>query len=146
VYVDSALPFDLLSKLLQELLPSETAVTVVPTAALPGGSHIELAGIAGKNAKRVGSCTALGTTFYCEGRSSTTAEVLARLKTDLDAAKTNMSRVVAANVYIDDIDNFAAMNKLYAGAFSVPPPTRTTVQPLARKEAKGNSISLIAVQ
>ena len=146
VYVDGSLPSDLMTQLLQDLLPSETAVTVIPTVALPGGSHIELAGVAGKNAKRSGRCTSLGETLYCSGRTGSTAEILAQLKTDLDAAKTNMSRVVASNVYIDDIDNFASMNKTYAGAFATPPPTRTTVQPLGKKLAKGNTISLIAVQ
>ncbi len=38
------------------------------------------------------------------------------------------ANVVATNVYLDDINDFAKMNKVYAEYFSSTPPTRTTVQ------------------
>lgn len=146
VYVDSKMPRELLATILNEVLPDETAVSIVPTVALPFGTHIEMSGVAGKDSKRFGECTSLGSTVYCKGRGGETADILGRLKADLDAAKSNTSRVVAANVYVDDIDNFGAMNKIYATFFGSVPPTRTTVQPLPKGAVKTNQISLIAVQ
>lgn len=146
VYVDRAMPMELIADVLQEVLPSETAVSIVQTNALPSGAHIEISGVAGKNGKRLGKCTGLGSTIYCEGRFGSTADALAALKADLDAARTSMLNVVAANVYINDLDNFEAMNKVYGGSFGPVPPTRTTVQPLANRFGRQNQISLIAVQ
>ena len=42
--------------------------------------------------------------------------------------------MVAANVFIDDIQNFEAMNKVYAGTFSRAAPTRVTVQPTRKAD------------
>ena len=146
VYVDRAMPMELLADVLQEVLPDETAVTVIQTDALPAGASIEISGVASKNLQRYGACTGLGETLYCQGRGGRVDEILAALKVDLDAAKSNMSKVVATNVYIDDIDNFAVMNKTYGTAFGPVPPTRTTVQPLPKRAGRPNQISLIAFQ
>jgi enamine deaminase RidA (YjgF/YER057c/UK114 family) len=39
--------------------------------------------------------------------------------------------VVAANVYLDNVDDFAKMNTVYAQYFPGVKPARTTVQPIA---------------
>ena len=63
--------------------------------------------------------------------------------------------VVATNVYLDEIGEFARMNKVYAEYFGKTPPTRTTIQPAASVERKPSAndrwptleqISLIAVK
>ena len=39
-----------------------------------------------------------------------------------------MDKVVRCNVYLKDIGDFAAMNEVYAAAFTKPYPARTTIQ------------------
>ena len=53
----------------------------------------------------------------------------------LEEAGLTFANVVATNVYLDDMNDFAKMNKTYAEYFSGAPPTRTTVQqfPLANE-------------
>jgi enamine deaminase RidA (YjgF/YER057c/UK114 family) len=48
----------------------------------------------------------------------------------LEEAGLSFSNVVASNVYLDDIDDFARMNRIYAQYFPEGFPTRTTVAPL----------------
>jgi 2-iminobutanoate/2-iminopropanoate deaminase len=58
----------------------------------------------------------------------------------LEEAGLTLANVVATNVYLDDIDEFAKMNKVYAEYFPGTPPTRTTVQQYpAIKEPKGDA-------
>ena len=67
----------------------------------------------------------------------------------------NFSNVIATNVYLDDMQDFAKMNRIYTMYFKSPFPTRTTVQQLPPRERKANEreqwpaleqISLIAVK
>jgi 2-iminobutanoate/2-iminopropanoate deaminase len=73
----------------------------------------------------------------------------------LEEAGLELSNVVATNVYLDDINDFSRMNRVYAQYFPDVPPTRTTVAQLAPLNRKsGNEetypgleqISLIAVK
>ncbi len=73
----------------------------------------------------------------------------------LEEAGMDLSHVVATNVYLDDIQEFAKMNRVYATYFKTPSPTRTTVQPrpsVERKESDAEmwpmleQISLVAVK
>jgi enamine deaminase RidA (YjgF/YER057c/UK114 family) len=74
----------------------------------------------------------------------------------LEEAGLTFANVVATNVYLDDINDFAKMNKVYAEYFSSTPPTRTTVQQVpALPERKGDArdrwptleqISIVAVK
>ena len=134
VYVDSVIPRNLLGQLLTEVLPSEAALSVIETAALPMGAHIEISGVASKNARREGDCTSIGDTVYCPGAGGTIEQALKRISANMANAKTDIGRVVAANVFIDDIQNFDAMNKVYAGTFSRAAPTRVTVQPTRKAD------------
>jgi len=134
VYVDSVIPLKLLGQLLTEVLPSEAALSVIETAALPMGAHIEISGVASRNARREGDCTSIGDTVYCPGAGGTIEQALKRISANLTNAKADVSRVVAATVFIDDIQNFEAMNKVYAGTFGRSAPARVTVQPTRKAD------------
>lgn len=129
IYFDDKLPRESLIRLLEDAVPTEAATTLVQVASLPFGAHVEITGVASQAVKREGNCTSIGGTIYCPARAGSTSTALDHLKTDLQAARATMNGVVASNVFLDHIDNFAAMNKVYAGYFGKVPPTRTTVQP-----------------
>ncbi len=57
-----------------------------------------------------------------------THRVLQNLAAVLDAAGSSMDRVVKATVFLKDMNDFGAMNEVYAGYFRELPPARTTVQ------------------
>ena len=65
------------------------------------------------------------------GISEQTARALENLKGILEAAGTSLDRVVKATVYLKDMNDFAAMNTVYATYLApegVTPPARTTVE------------------
>jgi reactive intermediate/imine deaminase len=73
----------------------------------------------------------------------------------LEEAGLGLSNVVATNVYLDDISDFARMNRIYAQYFSDTPPARTTVAQLPPTDRSPRNedtypgleqISLIAVK
>lgn len=74
-----------------------------------------------------------------------TERVLKNLEAILEAAGSSLAAVVKTTVFLADLNDFAAMNEVYARFFPQPPPARATVQ-VARlpKEAKVE-IDLIAV-
>ena len=53
---------------------------------------------------------------------------LNNLKAILNAAGTNMGAVVKTTVFLADMNNFAAMNEVYAQFFQEPFPARSAVQ------------------
>lgn len=57
-----------------------------------------------------------------------THRVFKNLQAILEAAGTSLNRVVRATVYLADMNDFAAMNEVYATYFSSPAPARATVQ------------------
>jgi 2-iminobutanoate/2-iminopropanoate deaminase len=59
---------------------------------------------------------------------SETKRVFENLKTILEAAGSSLAKVVKCNVYLRDIDDFQAMNEVYATYFEPPYPARTTIQ------------------
>ena len=134
VYVDQAMPIKTLGELLTEVLPSETALSVVQTAGLPSGAHIEISGVASRQAKRQGDCASINDTLYCPGAGGTIDQALKRVKDNLTISKLDVTRVVAANIYLDDINHFSAMNKIYSGTFSKWLPARVTLQPTAKAD------------
>jgi 2-iminobutanoate/2-iminopropanoate deaminase len=82
-------------------------------------------------------------------------QTMRNLLDGLEEAGLKLSNVVATNVYLDDMDDFPRMNKIYATYFPEVPPTRTTVAQLAptdRTARNGDTypaleqISLIAVK
>jgi len=59
---------------------------------------------------------------------SETKRVFENLRAILQAAGSSLDHVVKCNVYLRDINDFAAMNAVYEGVFSAPFPARTTIQ------------------
>ena len=57
-----------------------------------------------------------------------TERVLENLKGILEAAGVSFHHVVKTTVFLKDMNDFAAMNEVYARYFSVAPPARSTVQ------------------
>jgi 2-iminobutanoate/2-iminopropanoate deaminase len=56
-----------------------------------------------------------------------TEQILKGIAAVLGVAGLNLANVVKANVYLTDINDFAAMNKVYETFFSEPYPARTTI-------------------
>ena len=63
-----------------------------------------------------------------DGIEAQTRQVLANLAAVLDAAGASLGSVVKTTVFLQDLGDFAAMNAVYAEAFSNAPPARSTVQ------------------
>ncbi|MBK6791658.1 MAG: RidA family protein [Anaerolineales bacterium] len=61
------------------------------------------------------------------GIEEQTRQVLANLTNVLEAAGSNISKVVKTTVFLKDMNDFAKMNSIYAEAFNENPPARTTI-------------------
>lgn len=59
---------------------------------------------------------------------SQTRRTLDNMKAILEAAGSSLDKVLRCNVYLKDINDFAAMNQVYATYFTTPFPARTTIQ------------------
>jgi 2-iminobutanoate/2-iminopropanoate deaminase len=71
----------------------------------------------------------LATSRLVEGDiAAQTRQVLENLSAVLEAAGSSLAQVVKTTVYLTDMDDFAAMNQVYAEFFPADPPARTTVQ------------------
>lgn len=56
-----------------------------------------------------------------------TKYVLDTIEANLKHVGSSMEKAVKCNVYLSDINNYAAMNEVYRGRFGENPPARTTV-------------------
>jgi len=59
---------------------------------------------------------------------SETKRVFENMQAILQAAGSSLADVVKCNVFLRDINDFAAMNEVYATFFTAPFPARTTIQ------------------
>jgi 2-iminobutanoate/2-iminopropanoate deaminase len=139
-----------------------SAAAIIPMHELPEGAGVALSAIASrKPVKRANGCAADGDTLFCQAQSGAGAGatgveaqvkvVMQKLQGALAAHRSDLTHVVATNVYLDDIREFKPMNETYATFFSASPPTRTTVQPFpAADRSTGDPalvrISLVAVR
>jgi 2-iminobutanoate/2-iminopropanoate deaminase len=57
-----------------------------------------------------------------------TAQVLSNLKAIIEEAGADLSRVIKTTVFLKNLDDFVAMNGVYAQAFGSHTPARSTVQ------------------
>jgi 2-iminobutanoate/2-iminopropanoate deaminase len=57
-----------------------------------------------------------------------TERTLQNLKGIVEASGSNLGHVVKTTVFLKDINDFAAMNEVYAKFFTAAPPARSTVQ------------------
>jgi 2-iminobutanoate/2-iminopropanoate deaminase len=62
------------------------------------------------------------------GIAGQTERVLRNVHSLLEAAGSRMDKVVRCVVYLQNMDDFAAMNEVYAKHFPTRPPVRTTIQ------------------
>lgn len=65
--------------------------------------------------------------FVEGGVKEQTRQCLTNAKHVLEAAATDLSHVVKTTVYLDSMDDFAAMNEVYAEFFAQPYPARSAV-------------------
>lgn len=163
------------------------ARATIQVTSLPGGTTIELTGVAIADLSKrqafkakdmnpsptASPCVLADDTLYCSAKAPFTPgppnvqrirastieaqvhQTMRNLLDGLQAAGLDFSHVVATHVYLDDMNDFAQMNKAYAEYFSDAPPTRTTVSHIAPadrtpREAQTSpaleQISLIAVK
>jgi 2-iminobutanoate/2-iminopropanoate deaminase len=72
-----------------------------------------------------------GTKAPVAGLEAQTRQVMENIKAIVEAAGSSMDKIVKMNVYLADINDFAAMNAIYATYFGAEPPARTTIQAAA---------------
>jgi 2-iminobutanoate/2-iminopropanoate deaminase len=85
-----------------------------------------------------------GVGYHKEGDITVhTKAVLDSIKAQLESAGSSMSKVVKCNVYLNDLKDYEAMNKVYDGSFGDEPPARTTIA--AAGGIPGNSLIEIDV-
>jgi enamine deaminase RidA (YjgF/YER057c/UK114 family) len=142
------------------------ARAVVRLEALPSRAGVEFTGVAVRNLadRRVvrprnlapsavaSPCVFAGDTLYCSAKPGFTPgpregiyaptvgtqvrQSMRNLLDGLEESGLDFSRVVASYVYLDTMDEFAAMNRVYAQYFSGAFPARTTLQPAVPVERK----------
>jgi enamine deaminase RidA (YjgF/YER057c/UK114 family) len=152
---------------------------------LPNGANIEFTGVAVADlAKRravrpknmepsptASPCVFAGDTLFCSAKSgfipglnggiyastvdTQLRQTMRNLLDGLEEAGMDFSHVVASNVYLDNLDEFSTMNRVYAEYFPKMPPARTTVQQLKTEKPEADArgrwptleqISIIAVK
>jgi enamine deaminase RidA (YjgF/YER057c/UK114 family) len=72
-----------------------------------------------------------------------TKGVLDSIKTQLESVGSSMEKVLKANVYLNNLNDYAGMNEVFQGAFGAEPPVRTTIA--APGGIPGNSLVEIDV-
>lgn len=161
------------------------ARATIQVQGLPSGANMEFTGVAVLDLSRrravrpknmepsptASPCVFAGETLFCSAKSgfipgvnggifasavpTQLRQTMRNLLDGLEEANLNFSNTVAANVYLDNIDEFAAMNEVYAEYFAKTPPARTTIQQLDSGNRGANEkgryptleqISIIAVK
>jgi 2-iminobutanoate/2-iminopropanoate deaminase len=79
------------------------------------------------------------------GIEAETRQVLTNIKNILEAAGSSLEQVVKTTVYLRDMQDFAAMNGVYATFFPTNPPARTTVQAAALPRGIAVEIDTVAI-
>ena len=78
------------------------------------------------------------------GIEAETHQVMTNLKNILEAAGSDLSKVVKTTVFLRDINDFSRMNPVYGEFFPENPPARTTVQAAALPKGAAVEIDAIA--
>ena len=78
-----------------------------------------------------------------EGVEAQAHQSLKNLAAVLEAAGSSLGHVVKTNVFLDDINDFAKVNEVYAQYFQGEPPARACVQ--AAKLPKGGLVEIEAI-
>jgi reactive intermediate/imine deaminase len=142
------------------------ARATIQVSSLPNGANIEFTGVAVRDlslrravrpknmppSPTASPCVFAGDTFYCSAKSgfipgpnggiyagdveNQVRQTMRNLLDGLEEAGLDFSNVVASNVYVDDLSEFAKMNGVYGKYFASSPPSRTTVAPLPPVDRK----------
>lgn len=72
-----------------------------------------------------------------------TKHVLDEIQKELENAGSSMEKVLKCNVYLNDLNDYKAMNEVFLGRFGAEPPVRTTIA--AAGGIPGNSLVEIDV-
>jgi 2-iminobutanoate/2-iminopropanoate deaminase len=83
--------------------------------------------------------------FVSDDVAEQTEQVLKNLNAVLEAAGTSLNNVVKTTVFLADMNDFAAMNEVYAKYFSENKPARATVQAAGLPRGARVEIECIAV-
>ncbi len=83
--------------------------------------------------------------FVSDDVAEQTHQVLKNLSAVLEAAKTNLNNVVKTTVFLADMNDFSAMNEIYAEYFNQNKPARATVQAARLPKDARVEIECIAV-
>jgi 2-iminobutanoate/2-iminopropanoate deaminase len=73
-----------------------------------------------------------------------TSQVMENISAILQAAGTNLDRVVKASIFLKDMHDYAKVNKIYSSYFTEPYPARETIQVGALPMFVNVEISVIA--
>jgi 2-iminobutanoate/2-iminopropanoate deaminase len=85
-----------------------------------------------------------GVGYHSEGDIKVhTEKVLESIKNQLEGVGSSMEKVLKVNVYLNDLKDYDAMNKVYDGKWGPEPPARTTIA--AAGGIPGNSLVEIDV-
>jgi 2-iminobutanoate/2-iminopropanoate deaminase len=66
--------------------------------------------------------------FVAGGIAEQTEQVIKNLSRVLEAAGSGLNKIVKTTVFLADMEEFAAMNEVYAKFFNEEPPARATVE------------------
>ena len=80
------------------------------------------------------------------GIAAETKQTLENIKAVLTVAGSDLTKVVFVNVYLVDMNDFAAMNEIYAGYFKEPYPARATVAVKSLPKNAKVEISAVAIK
>ncbi len=162
------------------------ARATIQVSFLPHGANVEFTAIAARNLSErravrpknmppsatASPCVWAAEVFYCSAKSGfipganggifadrvedQVRQTMRNLLDGLEETGLDFSRVVASNVYVDNLDEFGKMNAVYGKYFPASlPPTRTTVAPLPPVERtrgandsfpKLEEVSIVAVK
>jgi len=161
------------------------ARATIEVSSLPEGTHIAFTGVAVRDLRRrkairpknmppsptASPCVFAGDTLYCSAKSgfipgpnggvyaaTTTSQLRQTMRNQLDnleEASMDFSQVVSTTVYLDNISDTEAFNKVYSEYFKAPLPAQTVVQQIRSSnrspDAEGHfpdleQMSLIAIR
>ncbi len=80
------------------------------------------------------------------GAGPETEQLMKGIVAVLGAAGLSMANVIKSNVYLTDVNDFAAMNKIYETYFEAPYPARTTVAVAALPGGAHVEIEVVAAK
>lgn len=80
------------------------------------------------------------------GIEAQTQQVLQNLAQILEAAGSSLAQVVKATIFVTDLGDFAALNKVYGSFFASDPPARSTVQVAALPLGAKVEIEVVAIR